>query len=346
MRNFYYGDSSAFKTASGTIVPTHPLVTYGKNVGGVPPYSWMIPQVAGGMALRATGDNTFAANLVPQYLAIAAFTGSGTMTASIYGLGNIIAALVGSNTFSASVTATGNLNLAATGTGTISADITGKGYGTIALTGTGTLSATASLFLNMIAAMTGSGSLSADAALVVSMLASLTGSGTVSAGITGQKGMTASMTGTGTLAGNMTAFANMIAELIGEGVLSAGISATAEMSVDLIVTGTGLTTSNVGAAVWSALASLNNEPLTMGNKLNNAASAGDPWSTELPGSYAGTEAGAILAQIQTLIDELHKVQGLDAANPATTTTTNVTAGTINVDITGDGVTSTTFTRND
>lgn len=51
-----------------------------------------------------------------------------------------------------------------------------------------------------------------------------------------------------------------------------------------------------------------------------------------------------LAELQVKIDELHKIGGLDPLNPATTTTVDIIAGDINIDITGDGETSTTFTR--
>lgn len=63
--------------------------------------------------------------------------------------------------------------------------------------------------------------------------------------------------------------------------------------------------------------SSDNDAGTMGNKMNSAASAGDPWSTLLPGSYGDGEAGKILAQIQTLVDELHKIQGLKSGDPMT-----------------------------
>ena len=45
------------------------------------------------------------------------------------------------------------------------------------------------------------------------------------------------------------------------------------------------------------------------------------------------------------VDELHKLQGLDAANPMTVTPTSRTAGTISQTISGDGTTTTTVTRN-
>lgn len=44
------------------------------------------------------------------------------------------------------------------------------------------------------------------------------------------------------------------------------------------------------------------------------------------------------------IDELHRIQGLDNAAPMTVTPTSRSAGSINLDITGNGVTSTTVTR--
>ena len=59
----------------------------------------------------------------------------------------------------------------------------------------------------------------------------------------------------------------------------------------------GLTTTaktDVENAVWEAVASGHNSAGTMGNKLNSAASAGDPWNTSLPGSYGAGTAGYIL----------------------------------------------------
>ena len=54
---------------------------------------------------------------------------------------------------------------------------------------------------------------------------------------------------------------------------------------------------------------------------------------------------SLIDQIQTLVDELHKLQGLDASNPMTVTTSSRTAGTISQTITGDGENTSTVTRN-
>lgn len=51
---------------------------------------------------------------------------------------------------------------------------------------------------------------------------------------------------------------------------------------------------DVENSVWSANASSYNVAGTTGNKLNSAASAGDPWTTNLPGSYTTGQAGYII----------------------------------------------------
>ena len=61
---------------------------------------------------------------------------------------------------------------------------------------------------------------------------------------------------------------------------------------------------------------------------------------------SGLDAGqdAKLTAIETLIDEIHKIQGLDGSNPMTVTPTSKSAGDIDLAITGDGETTATVTR--
>lgn len=424
-RNMFLNDESNMNVNGGTL-STHFLFTYGVPLGGVPPYSWIIPQVAGGMAMRGVGSSLVTYNLIPQQPTSAAFTGSSTFVASLNALGNIILAATGGSSFVASMTGTGSMTIALTGScitsltisangsivltlsgsSTIVSSLTGNGNINAGLTGSGTISATAALLIEMIAAltgsstvtanisgngiisigltgsgsinatlaylvgmlcamtgsssfsanatlltnlicnMTGSGTLNADAVMLLFMLTNLTGSGTITASMIGQKPMSASMTGLGSLSANINGVLDMVANLIGSGNLSGGVGAIADMNIDITVTGTGLTTANVGAAIWDALASEFNKPGTMGNKLNSAGNAGDPWGTILPAGYTGEQAGNILAQIQLLVDELHKIQGLDPANPSTTdiNTRKWTAGNIVIDMSGDLTDVTTMTR--
>jgi hypothetical protein len=52
----------------------------------------------------------------------------------------------------------------------------------------------------------------------------------------------------------------------------------------------------------------------------------------------------ILSTMNSLVDELHKLQGLDITNPLTVTQTQRTAGSIVQALTGDGLNTTTVTR--
>lgn len=58
----------------------------------------------------------------------------------------------------------------------------------------------------------------------------------------------------------------------------------------------------VADAVWNAVATAYNVALSMGNKLNGAASAGDPWSTAVPGAYGAGTAGNMLGAINSAVD--------------------------------------------
>jgi hypothetical protein len=142
-------------------------------MGNLAPHAWMLPQVGGGMSMRARGSGVLAGNLIP--------------------------------------------------TQPMSIDFTGAG------------------------------DLEATAGLVVSMLLAMTGAGSLAATIEGRLNASVDFTGNGDLAANMTGLANLVVELLGAGDLDATISAFGNMEIDIVVTGTGLSTANVGQAVWSAL---------------------------------------------------------------------------------------------
>jgi hypothetical protein len=191
---------------------------------------------------------------------------------------------------------------------------------------------------------TGSGTLSAEAALVISMFCDLIGSGTLSANIFGLLDMSVDLIGEDSMESSLSGIASMLIDMYDEGSLEATIAAFGNMSIDIVVTGTGLSTSNVGQAVWDALQVSINNPGTAGAALLAAGSAGDPWSTLLPAGYVGDQAGNILSQIQTLIDELHKLKGLNASAPVTITPTSITATGIDIAIGGDGENLSTLER--
>lgn len=208
--------------------------------------------------------------------------------------------------------------------------------------GSGILSGGLFSDLLMTIDLTGSGTLNADLGLVVSMLCAMSGNGELSADIVGVINASANLTGSGGLSGDIRGVASMMIDMLGEGDLEATIAAYGNMSIDMVVTGTGLTTSNVGAAVWAALQTEIKNAGTAGAALLAAGSAGDPWSTILPASYTGTQAGAILNEIQTLVDELHQLQGAKLGEAMTVDTLNGTRSVgsivLDLDTPSDGVT--------
>jgi hypothetical protein len=168
-----------------------------------------------------------------------------------------------------------------TGTGGMTdADIWAVKLAEAALVGQGDLSAIGSLIVQAIADLTGTGEITdADVKAFLAAVASLTGSGTVSAAdLEGFGAVLAAVSGSGTLAGST-------------------LTGVGELDADLVVTGTGLTTANVGQSVWAAIASANNTAGTMGEKLNDAGSASNPWTEVIESGYTAAEILRLLAAV-------------------------------------------------
>lgn len=188
---------------------------------------------------------------------------------------------------------------------------------TNALRGVGTFTGAIAGGKNATASLTGSGSLSAVGQLIVSLAASIGGSGTITgAQLKAYLQLAAALSGSGTLLGTRSARANAAAALSGAGSLVGLPRAIGSLAAQITVTGTGLTTSNVGAAVWSALAALNNDPGTMGEKLNDAGSAANPWTESLPGAYVPGSAGYILGNLLAAIPPAVWAEGIAGTHSA------------------------------
>ena len=148
------------------------------------------------------------------------------------------------------------------------------------------------------AALTGSGDLTAVGSLIVQLVAAITGSGTVSvADLKAFLQLAAAISGSGVAAGTATGAGALLAALTGASSLSPTLTGTGALDADLVVTGTGLTTANVGEAVWSALAAANNTAGTMGEKLNDAGSAANPWTEVIESGYTAAEILRLIAAV-------------------------------------------------
>ncbi len=176
--------------------------------------------------------------------------------------------------------------------------------------------------------MAGEGSLALTGAGDLSVIISMAGDGTFS--ITGDGGLalTLALSGDGTF--SITGDGSLSLVVPVEGAGSIALSGTGDLKgrlrLEAGTESTVLTAAQIADAVWAALAAANDLPGTMGELLSTAGSGG----------LSPTQV--------TMLTELWKMRGLDPATPVTVTTDQETAGTIVLDITGDGETTSTLTR--
>lgn len=183
------------------------------------------------------------------------------------------------------------------------------------ISGEGDVAADLLMGINLEADLTGSGTISAAAlTLIVQLAADLTGSGTISsATLQAIAGLSAALSGSGTIsASTLSLIVSMIASLTGSGEASGDLKGIANMSADIVVTGGALTAGQVADAVWDELIADHLDAGSTGEKLNSAASAGDPWSTALPGAYAVGTAGHIVGNILSTIPDAVWAEALEA----------------------------------
>lgn len=180
------------------------------------------------------------------------------------------------------------------------------------LVGSGSITTTLIPAKNAVATLTGSGTLTATAQLVVSLVAALSGSGTISnANAVAFLQLAASLAGAGSVSAALAALAWASASLEGDGTLDAStLTAIGTLIASLSVTGGELTTGNVAEAVWGALAASNNDVGTMGEKLNDAGSASNPWTEVIESGYTAAEILRLIAAATQ-----GAASGLEGASP-------------------------------
>lgn len=267
--------------------------------GYVPPYSWVPAIKAGGLAtfvtVRGTGD-FLRSNLAGGLNGVAPLSGTGNITNA-----SILYAIVAAAALS--------------GSGNATAAITGKLEAVAALTGAGDLAGVISVILEMAAALAGSGETGADIAGALSATSDLLGAGDLSGAMSGALAIAASLTGSATLnseimalwsmvaglqgdgntTANLQAIGNTVAALIGTGQAAGAMRADATIGADINVTGELLTTANVAASVWDALASTYNGAGTLGELVNASGAGGNPWIAPIDGTYTASDILKIIA---------------------------------------------------
>lgn len=117
--------------------------------------------------------------------------------------------------------------------------------------------------------------------LIVNAVMTIAGIGGLTASMTGALNGAMTMAGEGNMTGALGALANMVMEVNSVGSMSAGITAKGNMTLNIYVNQSEMTVQQFVTANWNAVAANYNTSGTMGQKLNGAGSAGDPWTTDL-----------------------------------------------------------------
>lgn len=167
-----------------------------------------------------------------------------------------------------------------------------NGVGSMALTGVNGLSG--------VVSMSGTGLLTATGGLLAGLVVEMTGVGSLTATGGGLLQGIVAMAGSGTLAGIIGATAGLTVTMAGVGTMTVIPKGTGEMVLDIYVNQSEATVQQIVDAVWSALAAEYNVSGTMGEKLNGAGSAGDPWTTDLTPYNTANTAGKIVKQIKSI----------------------------------------------
>lgn len=159
---------------------------------------------------------------------------------------------------------------------------------TTMINGTGALSGTMILTRDLAANLSGVGTLEGSLALVTTLVATLAGSGTLGGTLSLSLAMAASIGGSGSLTGSMGLLINMIASLAGSGAVTGNLTGLARLEAHIYVNSGTATVNEIVDGVWEASAVIHNNAGTMGEKLNGAGSAGNPW-TDTATYGAGTK---------------------------------------------------------
>lgn len=317
----------------------------GQNIGGFSnPYEWMkisnamcfylgnhvVPNVTNKANINTGYRHPYAFVLAPkagELAAINALSGVGSLTLNLAGGINISSTLTGLGDLTASITALGKIASTLAGSGNFSGAITGSLNAVATLLGQGDLTAALGALYGIEANLNGSSSLTGQMIAALAAQASLSGSGTLVSNITGSLGAIASLSGTGSLNGSIVGVWSMSTTLAGSGGLSADLRAIANMVSNLTGVGTFVSsaasignmeaTINIGvsdplspeslaAAVWNALAASFDAAGTMGEKINDAGSASNPWTEVIEGTYTAGELLRLLTAVaagkSTIVD--------------------------------------------
>lgn len=163
--------------------------------------------------------------------------------------------------------------------------------------GDGAISSNMLLTLQAIAGLEGSGDIEGLGGLIVQLFADIVGSGEISnADMQAFLLMVASISGQGGVTADISALAQLLSDLTGQGDSSATLTGTGNMSANILSYGE-LTPEGIRDSVWNALSAQYDLAGTMGEKLNDAGSASNPWNEVIDSGFTAAEILRLLAAV-------------------------------------------------
>lgn len=136
--------------------------------------------------------------------------------------------------------------------------------------------------------------------MVVSCASALVGTGALTASMVGSVSLAVTIAGEGNVTAALGLIANCVSTILGQGSVDATLRGTATLESDIYVNQSQAEVNALVAGIWNALAADYNESGTMGQKLNGAGSAGDPWGTDLSAYTTAGSAGKKLKDSLTI----------------------------------------------
>jgi hypothetical protein len=205
--------------------------------------------------------------------------GTGSLGSTVLAGGkNASITITGTSVVVAGISAPGLIECTTHGLSYVTADMSGVVDLVAHLYGTGEITdAPLIIIAGMEADLTGTGELESDISALVNIYAVITASGEIyEAGLAAGMYIEADLDGSGSVTD---------ADLIGAGMISSDIFIGAQPSAE-----------EIAGLVWDQLMTRHSIPGSFGVAMAAAGSAGDPWVTELPGSYPEGSAGDILSK--------------------------------------------------
>lgn len=170
---------------------------------------------------------------------------------------------------------------------------------TTTITSNGIITSELSQGINIESNLTGVGTITdAQLSLIVQLASGLSSSGSITtASLVGLVSLASSISSTGSLDGGINVIAFMTSVLEGESNINAELKGILSLSADIYVNQSEAEVQQLVEGVWNALTVDYNTPGTMGEKMNDAGSASNPWTELIEGGYTAAECLRLLTAV-------------------------------------------------